>query len=436
MKTNPLLLLRFLVLTSLLVSAVPGYSQGAQAQGAFAVTGVRVFDGTRVIPSATVVVEGGRITAVGPEVRPPAGAEVIGGAGKTLLPGFIDAHTHSFGDALARALAFGVTTEMEMFGMPGLAQALREEQAKTGAPQRADLFSSGTLATAPGGHGTQYGIPIPTISKPEEAEAFVAARFAEGSDYLKIISEDGHGYGRDRPTLDTPTIKALVQATHGKGKIAVIHVSTQERAKAALESGADGLVHIFVDGAPEPGFGALAARTKAFVVPTLTVVESSVGGSGGRSVAADPRLAPYLRGEEVENLNRAMPARPEAPARLEHAVAAVRALKAAGVPILAGSDAPNPGTSHGASLHREMEMLVQAAGLSPTEALAAATSVPAKAFGLDDRGRIAPGLRADLVLVQGDPSTDITATREIVRIWKAGHPVERKKVETPAPKAP
>ena len=95
-----------------------------------------------------------------------------------------------------------------------------------------------------------------------------------------------------------------------------------------------------------------------------------------------------------------------------------------GVPILAGTDAPNPGTAHGASVHRELRLLVDA-GLTPAAALAAATSAPARAFKLSDRGRIAPGLRADLVLVNGDPTRDIGATRDIVTIWKRGVRVER-----------
>jgi imidazolonepropionase-like amidohydrolase len=100
------------------------------------------------------------------------------------------------------------------------------------------------------------------------------------------------------------------------------------------------------------------------------------------------------------------------------------------VPILAGTDAPNPGTAHGVSIHREMELLVEA-GLTPQQALAAATSVPARAFRLDDRGRIAPGLRADLVLAGGDPLKDITETRNIVRIWKGGKAVERPLITPP-----
>jgi hypothetical protein len=107
------------------------------------------------------------------------------------------------------------------------------------------------------------------------------------------------------------------------------------------------------------------------------------------------------------------------PGDIAHALAAVRLLHDAGVPILAGTDAPNPGTAHGASLHRELELLVQA-GLSPLEALQAATSSAARAFRLDDRGRIARGLRADVVLVDGDPTTDIRMTRAVVGVWKEG----------------
>jgi imidazolonepropionase-like amidohydrolase len=102
----------------------------------------------------------------------------------------------------------------------------------------------------------------------------------------------------------------------------------------------------------------------------------------------------------------------------------VRRLADAGVTLLAGTDAPNPGTVFGASLHRELELLVRC-GISPAQALAAATAEPARVFGLADRGRVAAGQRADLVLVSGDPLTDITATRAIERIWRGGIACDR-----------
>jgi imidazolonepropionase-like amidohydrolase len=389
---------------------------------AVAITNVRIFDGAQIMPKGTVVIQGRAIAAVGPKVAVPAGAEVIDGAGATLLPGFIDSHTHTWGDALSRAAVFGVTTQLDMFTDPSFARSMREEQAKTGAPGRADLYSAGFLATAPGGHGTQFGLPVPTLKRPEEAEAWVDARVAEGSDYIKIVIEDSKLYGREIPTLDQATVAALAAAAHRRKKLAVAHIATQQSAREAFEAGADGLVHIFTDRAPEAGFVSLAAERKAFVIPTLTVVESTTGKASGASLADDPRLSPYLTAEETVNLRRSFPG--GCGLVFQNALDAVRDLQKAGVPILAGSDAPNLGTAHGASLHRELELLV-AAGLTPAQALTAATSVPARIFGLADRGRIAPGLRADLVLVKGDPTADVTASRDILHVWKIGREVAR-----------
>jgi imidazolonepropionase-like amidohydrolase len=416
---------RFKMLPFLLL-ALTGSSTPTAAEAAkpIAITHVRIFDGSKVIPDGTVIVEGRTIHAVGPKGAIPAGAEVIDGTGDTLLPGLIDSHTHTWGDVLARAAVFGVTTELDMFTDPSFARSMREEQAKTGAPGRADLLSSGYLATAPGGHGTEYGMKIPTLTKPEEAQAWVDARLAEGSDYIKIVSEDGKPYGREIPTLDRATIKALIAAAHKRGKLAMVHISTEEKAQEALADGADGLVHIFTDRAPDAAFLASAVSGKAFVTPTLTVVESTTGVASGRNLPDDARLAPYLNADETRNLRQQFPRHGEL--RFQNALDAVRQLAEKGVPILAGTDAPNPGTTHGASIHRELELLVQA-GLSPTVALTAATATPARVFGLKDRGRIAPGLRADLVLVKGDPTSDITASRDILRVWKMGQEVPRAK---------
>jgi hypothetical protein len=142
------------------------------------------------------------------------------------------------------------------------------------------------------------------------------------------------------------------------------------------------------------------------------------GTPSGESLTTDSRLAPYLATDDIANLRKPFPKFSTSPSE-KYAEQTVAELKAAGVPVLAGTDAPNPGTSHGASIHRELELLVRS-GLTPAEALAAATSTPATAFHLDDRGVIAPGKRADLLLVRGDPTQDITATRDIVSVWKLG----------------
>jgi hypothetical protein len=115
-----------------------------------AITNVRLFDGTRVVPHATVVIDGTRIAAAGAKVAVPAGATVIDGNGKTLLPGLIDAHTHVFPGSLERALRFGVTTEMDMFTSLHTLSSLRAEQARGAVTNRADIYSAGTLVTVAG----------------------------------------------------------------------------------------------------------------------------------------------------------------------------------------------------------------------------------------------------------------------------------------------
>lgn len=113
-----------------------------------------------------------------------------------------------------------------------------------------------------------------------------------------------------------------------------------------------------------------------------------------------------------------MPATPST-LRCDAAPLAIRQLVAARVPLLTGTDGPASGTTYGASVHKELEHLVNA-GLTPTAALAAATSAIARAFRMTDRGRIRTGMRADLLLVGGDPSKEIRATRNIVSVWKRG----------------
>jgi imidazolonepropionase-like amidohydrolase len=396
----------------------------AAAPGGFVVRGARVFDGTRMLGIADVLVSGGKIAAVGRDLSVPPGTEVVAGAGRTLLPGLIDAHAHSLGDTLRDALVFGVTTELDMFADARWAAKVKADQAAGGRLDEADLRSAGTVATVPGGHGTEYGFPIPTLTRPEEAQAWVDARIAEGSDYIKIIVEDGKVLGRSFPTLDQATVAALVAAAHRRGKLAVVHATTLAAARAAIEAGADGLEHLFVDQLPDPGFGRFVAAHHAFVVPTLSVLKDVAGEGAGAALVRDPRLGPYIDPDNAANLERRYPERPGKTAIYAPAPAAIRQLEAAGARILAGTDAPNSGTAHGASLHGELQLLVEA-GLTPTEALAAATSAPVAAFRLADRGRIAPGLRADLVLVAGDPTADILQTRAIVQVWKLGVAADR-----------
>ncbi|MEU7898713.1 amidohydrolase family protein [Nonomuraea sp. NPDC049152] len=388
---------------------------------------VRVFDGQNVLPSAHVTVADGLIISVG-AAQPSPAVEVIEGRGATLLPGLIDAHAHVFPGDLEQAAVFGVTTVLDMMADPVQAAGLRA--AAAAAPDLADLRTAGTAATVPGGYGwylvVEMGLlpPFPTLADPAQADAFVAERLAEGSDYLKILIDDGSTVGMPTPSMSKEAVHALVAAAHDRGWIAVAHALSAESARMAAVAGADVLGHLFVD-RPDPELADELAERGTVVVPTLAVLGELFGRPRGRRLAADPRVAPYL-GEGARRMLTmdSVPLGEGARHDLDVATRTLGELRQAGVTVLAGSDASNLGTAHGATLHQELRALV-AAGLTPQEALTAATAAPARHFGLADRGRIAPGLRADLVLVDGDPTADIDHTLDILGVWRGGHRLAR-----------
>jgi imidazolonepropionase-like amidohydrolase len=403
----------------------PGAWAAPQDQpAATVIVHVRVFDGETLIPADTVIFKNGRIEAVGKNLPPPQGAVIIDGRGQTLLPGLVDAHIHTLSvDNLKQCLAFGVTSVVDMFTDVKLVQNVKQLQAAGKAADLAFFISAGTLATVPHGHGTEYGLAIPTLTRPEEAAAWVEARLAEGSDFVKIIYDDGGVYGLRIPTLNLDTIRALIDEAHRHGKLAVIHAGTLRNCLDVLQAGADGLAHLYFEAAFDPEFGRIAAGHRAFVIPTLTVLNGIAGLGSGKILSEDQKLSPFLKPADRQSLRAAPPIKTGETA-YRAAEKALLQLKAAGVPILTGTDSGNPNTTHGASLHDELALLVKA-GLKPEEALKAATSLPCQKFSLTGRGRIKPGSVADLLLVNGDPTQDIQATRDIVMVWKEGKAVDR-----------
>jgi imidazolonepropionase-like amidohydrolase len=344
-----------------------------------AITNVRVFDGRQLQPPGTVVIEGDRIGS------DAGGAQVVDGGGGVLLPGLIDAHVHVYDrHQLVLLSGFGVTTALDMASLPEVIDPLR------GAAGLTDIRSAGIPAIAPGSlhsriPGTgQRGL----LAGAGQAAGFVADRVAEGSDYIKII------VGNPGPSHDQATLDALVAAAREHAKLSVAHASSFEAVEMAQRAGVGVLTHVPLDKALDETAAALASTDSRILIPTLTMMEGVVEQSA-------PPGADYAAARQ-----------------------SVAVMHRAGVPILAGTDAnASPGVpaaiSHGNSLHHELELLVDA-GLSTQDALRGATSRSARYFGLVDRGVIEPGRRADLVLIDGDPLQDITATRSIRRIWCGG----------------
>src|ERR1051326_2063912 len=397
----------------------------AESNNSFLIRNVRIFDGTRLIRANSVLVKNGRIDQLGVGLRAASDTTVIDGAGDTLLPGLIDSHVHTYVlPPLRQELMFGVTTELDMQDDPKFAVPIKQAEARGEYPDLTDIFTAGWAATAPGGHGAAGSN---AISKPEDTQAFIDARIKEGSDYIKIIDEDATEIGARTPNLGLETIAALVQAAHQRGKLTVAHIGNYQGGLDTIKSGIDGLAHLFNDRRPDRNFGRFVAAHHAFVIPTLSVLESTTGVASGASLSRDSRLVPYLTQDAIRSLNGSYSLwnhyAPH-PLKMAYAFEAEKQLLLAHVPILAGTDAPNPGTWYGVSMHRELELLVKG-GMTPAQALTAATSAPARVFHLNDRGRIALGMRADLVLVKGDPTREITNTRAIVVVWKLGVQFDR-----------
>jgi imidazolonepropionase-like amidohydrolase len=406
--------------TILFIASVLSSCQAPGRSPALAFRDVRVFDGERTIPQATVIVKDGHIAAVGTDLAIPAGARVIEGEGRTLLPGLIDAHVHLEPNVLRRSLIFGVTTEISMGDDPKDVIGLQTAQLEHGAVDRADVFTSGWIVTPPGGHGAFPGSP--TLARLEDADAFIKARVEDGADHIKIVYQVGSSEQQFRqpgmiPVFQEPVMRAAVEAAHRYGMVVAVHVNSLEAAKEVAEAGAEVLAHVFFDQVADEEIIRLLLENEMFVTTTFGIHESLFHDSEWKE-PDDPRISPYLGPDEVGML-RSLGGRERR--QWTNMLESVRVLHEAGVPILAGTDMPE---ISGLTMHRELETLVSV-GLDPEHALIAATSAPADAFGLEDRGRIAPGARADLLLVVGDPTANISVTRDIVGVWKLGVEADR-----------
>ena len=246
---------------SLLVSILFSVLIGS-AQNSFIIKNVKVFDGEAIIELTSVKVENGVITEISKTIKPLKQDGVIDGEGKTLIPALSNAHVHAWApQSLTEAAKAGVLNVMDMHGVEMYQFSMRQLKDST---NYARYYVAGYAATAPEGHGTQYGFPVPTLTKPEDAKKFISDRVMANVDYIKIIVEPW------KTTLDSETVAALVKEAHKAEKIAVAHISRLKDAVNVIENDVDGLVHIWQDKTLEANQLKKLSESKSFfVIPTL-----------------------------------------------------------------------------------------------------------------------------------------------------------------------
>lgn len=416
------------------------------------ITGARVFDGTGAPAKVEdVLVEGDRIVAVGPDLAVPAGAIRVDGTGKTLIPGLHDLHTHlrspaydapeDLGKSYAGYLLAGVTTvnDYSVSGeMIAPVRALVKQPGGLWAPHLEEAVRFGV----PGGHGTEYGwgnFFTMQAATPRAAHELTPLALSYHPDLIKVFA-DGWRYGRDPDlmSMNEPTLAAIVADAHKVGKPVITHTVTLEGAKVAAAAGVDSVGHGVGDAPVDKELIGLMRRNHTAYIATLVVYEPQQ-----TRQFAPAEWAELNPGEKArEDKERAGPPEPVLPydaKRWAIMQKNIRILKKAGIPIGIGTDSGIGGVYHGPGAIREIWWLTKL-GFTPAQALVAATKTSAAIIHQDnDHGTIAPGMRADLVLVDGRPDKYIEDLWHVSRVWISGREAplaELRKLEdasTPTP---
>lgn len=412
-----------------------------------ALVGATVIDGSggRPQPDMVVVVRGNRIETVASraDFEIPKSALVVDVSGRWILPGLIDAHAHSARWALSRYLAYGVTTIRDVHGTQDSIMALRE-QAANGAILSPRIYAAGAMID---GSPATYG-DATAVSNDDEARRAVDARVVAGVDLLKV-------YTRITPTLlkaisdEANTFHVRVAAhlgltdavTAGKlGVRSIEHLSGVPEAAlsnpaplyAAHRQGFFAGWNAFerswagLDSAALDRVAVSLAEARVFLVPTL-VLHDTYSRLDDPALISDPGLKAVPDSEQVRWNVPDLKARAGwkdadyAAFRKSRPVQDlfIREFRSAGGSVVTGTDASNQMIVPGLSEHRELELLVEA-GLTPSDALLAATRNAASLIGADSLGAIAPGKVADLIVIGGDPLQDIRNTQKVEQVMIRG----------------
>jgi imidazolonepropionase-like amidohydrolase len=409
----------------------------------------------RTVERGAVRIEDARITAVLDEAPSGFQGRVLDLDGRWVLPGLIDAHVHSWGNAgpafrrqqilqtsgtAKMVLYSGVTALLDLFSPEDYIFDLRNKQRSTeplGAqskttsllPLGADIYAAGPILTCPDGHGTEYGIPARTVTSPASARRTVDSLATRRPDVAKLVY---HPYRTRRyPSMNQATMRSLIDAAQSHDLPTVIHVESWAGAHETITAGVDAITHAPPAPLPDSTLAAMQARGTAWI-PTLTVHTElahwlqhpgRLDDDLLRAVADSSLLAAYRDTSGIPASIRAWIDRQTT--RRDMRLGAVEKGAEGGVPILAGTDAGNPGVFQGYSLHRELVLLTQA-GVSHWTALAAATTVPGRF--LDAPFGLRRGARANLLVLDASPLDDIRHTQDIHRVIYHGRVVDRHRV--------
>ncbi len=413
----------------------------AQAQTVTAIRNARVVDGTGAAARrVTVIIRGDRIVAVGENVPVPADAKVVDASGLTLVPGLFDLHTHvqlatttaspdDLFKNLKKYVATGVTSVLNYSGAPEAFQPIREQLA--GGKYVAPHLYQAIRVSPPGGHGTEGGAGLSyEIANPAQAHSLLPQALAYKPDAVKAFT-DGWRYGVSPaiPSFNQQTIAAIVDEAHKAGIRVFTHTLTQEGSRIAARGGIDVQAHGVCDGFIDESLLRDYKDHGTGYVSTLAVYNSQEHFARYGRSRVTPRLLELLEpassavaehSDVFAHFQINDEARDNAILRGASLAANVRILHRAGVPLGVGTDSGMQGIHHGYATLQELEYLVDD-GLTPLEALHAATGTSARLLGVDkDYGTIAEGKVADLVLVEGEPDNNISDIEKTRRVWVAG----------------
>lgn len=383
----------------------------------------------------TILVENGRITAVGPNLPHPSGVTAINLEGRVVTPGLFDLHTHlpyssvgggraDWGKQIKAYLYSGITSVVDFGSYFEMFEPMRR-LTSTGVIDGPRLTLASRITT-PGGHGAEGGrgdfFSLEVLT-PKQARAAVKKLAPSKPDVIKVFT-DGWRYGAaaDMTSMEEVTLKAICEEAHKIGIKVLTHTVTLEKAKIAVRAGVDALVHGIGDKPVDDEFIQLIKASHTVYTPTLAVYEPR------RTLDWDSNLEAVLEGpskEILRTMSRSGVISKARAARWKTMQANVATLYQAGVSIGVGTDAGVTGTYHGWATLRELK-LIAATGIPMAAVLQSATSIPAKLLNLDkERGSIEPGKLADLVVFDKSPFDDPQNVDTVLRVFKAGVEVNR-----------